>query len=231
MKLKQIVACSALMAVSGAALADGFRGSVGAMSEYLFRGIEGSAGAAVQGELYYAWDGGYYAGAWMTNARAASNKTDIYAGYEGKFGELALGGGAVYRLYSEDREHGTLNPKGEELDYAELFATAGLGPLTFTAYVTHDYFGTSENGVYLTGDATLVYNDTVSFIFQAGFNAGEGVKIMRGEEFTDYSATLEKRLEGDLTATFQIADTDREFTSTIKDDPKFLIGLRKDFAL
>lgn len=231
MKTFKIIAGTALLAVSSAAMADGFRGNIGAVSEYMFRGIEGSQGAAVQGELYYSLDSGFYAGGWITNARASSNKVDAYVGYEGKFGELAFGGGAVYRYYSEDTEHGTLNPNGNGIDYPELFLTGAFGPASLTAYFTNDYFGTDKDGTYFTGDISLALGDTVTLIGQAGFNSGEGVKFFRGEEYTDYSITLEKKLEQEMTASFQIVDTDREFVTGFSDDPKFLVGFRKDFAL
>lgn len=227
------VAGAALLLLSGAACADGFKGSAGAVSEYLFRGIEGSEGAAVQGEVYYSWDQGFYAGAWMTNAKKASSKADIYAGYETKIGEFSVGGGAVYRLYTEDKEHGTLTPQGRQIDYGELFVTGGVGPAALTVYYTDDYFGTGKDGTYVTGDVTLHYNETVSFILQAGFNGGAGVELMRGEQYTDYSATLEKKLENDFSAMFQIADTDRSFTvgtNKVKDDPKFVVGFKKEFT-
>ena len=231
MKTFAMIAGAALLTASGAAMADGFRGNVGAVSEYLFRGVEGSQGAAVQGELYYSWDSGFYAGAWITNARAASNKTDVYAGYEGRFGAFAFGGGAVYRYYSEDIEHGTLNPLGGGIDYPELFVTGAFGPASLTAYFTNDYFGTDEDGTYITGDISLPLGDTVTVVGQAGFNSGEGVEVMRGEEYTDYSVSIEKKLEREMTVSFQVVDTDREFASGLADDPKFVVGFRKDFAL
>lgn len=231
MNTYKIIAGAALFAVSGMAMADGFRGNVGAVSEYMFRGVEGSQGAAVQGELYYSWDAGFYAGAWMTNARSSSNKVDAYLGYEGKLGDLAVGGGAVYRYYSEDEEHGTLNPSGGGFDYPELFLTAAFGPASLTVYYTDDYFNTDRDGTYITGDVSLPLSDTVNLIGQAGFNSGEGVEYMRGEEYTDYSIALEKKLEREMTVSFQVVDTDREFISGLDDDPKFVVGLRKDFAL
>lgn len=231
MKISKFVAGAALLAACGSAAADGFRGNVGAVSEYLFRGVESSQGAAVQGEVYYAWDLGFYAGVWMTNARSASNKADLYAGYEGKFGDFTLGAGGVYRYYSEDQEHGTLNPLGKQTDFPELFLTGSVGPASLTVYYSNDYFHTSEAATYITGDVSLPLNDTLSVIGQAGFNSGDGVKIMRGEEYTDYSLTLEKKLEKDITVNFQIADTDRQFASGLNDDPKFVVGFRKDFAL
>lgn len=228
--IKSVIAAG-LCAVSGVAAADGFRGNVGAVSEYLFRGVEGSQGAAIQGELYYAWDRGFYAGAWVTNARSASNKVDAYAGYEGRFGEFTLGAGGVFRYYSEDLEHGTVNPLGGEIDFPELFVTGALGPASLTVYFTNDYFGTDLDAAYLTGDVTLPYSETVSFVIQAGFNSGDGVKLMRGEEFTDYSLSLEKKLGADMSVSFQLVDTDRKFPSGLTDDPKYVVGFRRDFTL
>lgn len=231
MKALKTVAGISLLAVSSVAMADGFRGNIGAVSEYMFRGIEGSQGAAVQGEIYHSWDSGLYAGGWLTNARSASNKVDAYVGYETRVGELALGGGAVYRYYSEDIEHGTLNPSGEGIDFPEAFVTAAYGPASVTVYYTDDYFGVGEDGLYITGDFALALADTIALVGQAGFNSGEGVELMRGEEYTDYSISLEKKLENEMTVNVQLVDTDREFGAGLDDDPKFVIGFRKDFAL
>ena len=231
MKVSKFIAGAALIAISSAASAEGFRGNVGAVSEYLFRGVEGSQGAAVQGELYYSWDSGLYAGGWITNAREASNKVDAYVGYETRIGDFAVGGGVVYRYYSEDAEHGTLNPAGGEIDFPEVFVTAAIGPASLTAYFADDYFGTDGEALYVTGDVSMALADTVTLIGQAGFNSGDGVENLRGEEYTDYSVSIEKKLEREMTVMFQVVDTDREFASGLDDDPKFVVGLRKDFAL
>lgn len=230
-KMKQVLSCvsGSLLMFSGPAMADGFQANVGAVSEYLFRGIEESQGAAIQGEAYYVWDEGFYAGAWLTNARSSSNKVDIYAGYETQVGQFSLGGGLVYRYYSEDQEHSTLNPQGGEIDFPELFVTAGVGPLGLTIYHTNDYFGTGSDGTYLNGEMTLPLMETVTLVAQCGLNFGAGVELMRGEEYMDYSLTLEKQLEDELTVMAQVVDTDRDVGT--KDDPKFVVGIRKDFSL
>jgi uncharacterized protein (TIGR02001 family) len=231
MKISRIVAGAALLAACGTAMADGFRGNVGAVSEYMFRGIEGSQGAAIQGELYHSWDNGFYVGGWITNARSASNKVDAYAGYETRIGPFAVGGGGVYRLYTEDEEHGTFNPAGGGIDFPELFVTGAFGPASLTVYYTNDYFGTDRDAIYITGDVLVALTDTINLIGQAGFNSGDGVEFMRGEEYMDYGVSMEKKLERDLTVSFQLLDTDREFASGVSDDPKFVVGLRKDFVL
>ena len=230
--MKHTITAMAALLCAGAAQADSFHGNVGAVSEHLFRGLAESQGAAVQGEVYYTWDSGYYAGAWMTNVLGGGNKVDSYAGYEGKVGEfLTVGGGAVFRMYSEDRETGF----AQDLDYPELFVSAGLGPLSLSLYGADDYYGTGEGSLYITADATLPYSETLSFTFQAGLSSGDGVKALAGEEYTDYSFSVEKKLEGDMTVSFQLSDTDIEpdngGNALAKDDPKFVVGFRKDFDL
>lgn len=229
--MKHRMTAIAALLFTGAVQADAFHGNVGAVSEHVFRGLAESQGAAVQGEIYYTWDSGYYAGAWVTNVLAGGNKVDSYVGYESKYGEfLTLGGGAVYRLYSEDEETGQ-----GSIDYPEIFGTAGLGPLSLSIYLSDDYYGSDEDSLYITADVTLPYSETLSFVAQAGLSSGDGVKALIGEEYTDYSLSIEKKLEGNLTVSFQLSDTDIEpdngGSAAAEDDPKVVVGFRKDFDL
>src|SRR3546814_8162459 len=72
-------------AFSGSALAAA-TGNVGGFSEYMFRGVEQSNGAAVQGGLDYAHSSGLYVGTWISNTDFAGYKsqvtyeTDVYGG-------------------------------------------------------------------------------------------------------------------------------------------------------
>src|SRR5689334_9030708 len=108
----------------------GVTGNAGAVSEYLFRGIEQSGGAAVQGGIDWSGASGVYAGTWASNtggpAAAGGTEFDLYGGWTGKAGPIGLDLGAIYYLYNEDEED--LDPAllaGEEaFDYWEVYAKA-----------------------------------------------------------------------------------------------------------
>ena len=54
------------LGLSPAAFA-GATANLGAVSEYMFRGVEQSAGVAAQGGLDFSTDLGFYAGTWVSN--------------------------------------------------------------------------------------------------------------------------------------------------------------------
>ena len=88
MKMKQIVACAALVAATGisAPAFAGATGNVGVFSDYIFRGItQTGGGAAGQGGLDFSSASGLYAGTWISNLNAgtAAYETDLYGGFAG----------------------------------------------------------------------------------------------------------------------------------------------------
>ena len=58
---------AASLAAPAAATASTATGNVGAFSEYLYRGVEQSNGAAIQGGIDYVHDSGLYIGTWASN--------------------------------------------------------------------------------------------------------------------------------------------------------------------
>ncbi len=80
MKMKQIVACAALVAATGvsAPAFAGATGNVGVFSDYIFRGISQTGGAAaVQGGLDYSHASGLYAGTWISTSVATPTTKPI----------------------------------------------------------------------------------------------------------------------------------------------------------
>src|SRR5688500_5028797 len=65
-------------------------GSLAPTSEYMFRGIGTSEGAAVQGRLNYAHETGFYASAWGSNIDETLGFTevDVYGGWTGDLGAI-----------------------------------------------------------------------------------------------------------------------------------------------
>jgi len=250
MKMKQIVAGAALVAatvVSAPALA-GATGNVGAFSEYMFRGVPQTGGAAVQGGLDYAASSGVYAGIWGSNTNvpfSGGTEVDLYGGYATKFGDVGFDIGAIYYYYGESEEvAGKL-----DLDTLEFYIGTSYGPFAAKYFYSDDtkFFGTQPvgkdagDGSYLTGSVTLPIKDTVNFVANVGYYSGDAVKVYLAslnssnpryneDSYFDYGVGITKTLEGGFTASFSYIGTNIEFGPE-DDSGKYVIGLKKTFDL
>jgi uncharacterized protein (TIGR02001 family) len=239
MKFTQMLAGAATALASTGALAGSLTGNVGAVSDYMFRGVDQSFGAAVQGGVDYGFDFGLYTGLWVSNSLAGGgNEADVYAGYGLKLGEFDLDGGIIYYGYTEDTETG-----GTNRDYAEVYVGGGIGPVALKVFYAPEFGGDTGGAVsgdpekndllYATAQFTLSLNDTLSFIPQVGFSSGDGAKDAFGDEYIDFSITAVKQMKDDLSASLAVIGTDRDNVGTPdnKDNPKFVIGLKKGFDI
>jgi len=248
MKYKQLLTGAALgvaVLASPAASAGQLTGNVSVVSDYMFRGIEQSGGAAVQGGVDYTLDLGIYTGLWVSSAAiSGGNEADIYAGYALKIGDFDLTAGAIYYLYSEDTQFEAPPPSGaRDIDYYEGFLGAGFGPVAVKAFYTPEY-GLDlqeDEALYASATVKLDLTDTLSFTPQVGFSAGDGIKNTWGDEYLDYSITATKKvgpIKDDLSVSLSVIDTDLDIAPSaatagigFRDDPKFVIGLRKGFKI
>ena len=246
MKFTQILAGAATALASTGAVAGTLTGNVGAVSDYMFRGVDQSSGAAVQGGVDYGFDFGLYTGVWISNSLAGGgNEADLYAGYGLKLGEFDLDGGIIYYGYTEDTEA----PGVANGDYAEVYVGGGIGPVALKVFYAPEFGGDTAAGslaptgsgdpekndlLYATAQVTLSLSDTLSFIPQVGFTSGDGAKDAFGDEYIDVSITAVKQLKDDLSASLAVITTDRDNMNGVadnKDNPKFVIGLKKGFDI
>src|SRR5688572_15502433 len=107
----------------------GTSGSLALTSYYLFRGIpQNNQQPALQGDIEYAADSGFYVGSWGSNVSWLSDtnvspdsisnsvELDFYGGYRGKFGESAgFDVGALYYWYPGDYPSGFNSPDTGEI--------------------------------------------------------------------------------------------------------------------
>jgi uncharacterized protein (TIGR02001 family) len=223
--------------VSAPAAAGEFGAEAGVVSTYMFRGLDRSdRGAAVQGGLDYAFDGGLYTGLWISNTSAGGgNEADAYLGYGVEAGQFALDGGLIYYAFTEDTE------LGPNLDYAELFVGASIGPAALKVFFAPE-FGFDQGGaasgdadrnelLYVTASANLTVDETVMLTPQLGFSAGDGVEDAFGDTYADYSLTATKTYADGFALSLAVVGTDRDLGPDNKDNPKFVLGLRKTFDL
>lgn len=254
MKFTQVLAGAGAMLASSVAMAGTLTGNVGVVSDYMFRGIDQSAGlggAAVQGGVDYSFDLGVYTGLWVSNSSLANgNEADVYAGYGMKLGPVSLDGGAIYYAFTEDTEKTGVG-YGQNADYAELYVGAGFGPAALKVFYTPQYGrdtvagSLSANGSGDTGQNSLLYstvsavfnlNDTIALTPQLGYTTGDGAKDdpLMGDSYLDYSITATKKLKDDLAVSLAVVGTNLKApagAANNRDAPKFVIGLKKNFKI
>jgi uncharacterized protein (TIGR02001 family) len=241
MSLKHIAAGAALV-FSSASFA-GVTANAGAFSEYMFRGVEQSGGAAVQGGVDWSHDSGVYVGTWISNTSFAgysatnvSYETDVYGGWTKKWGNFGVDVGGLFYYYRDDARLNTL----------EFYAAALLGPATLKVYQTvGGYFGVRDagdddlEGTYLTANVAIPLSETLALTPQVGYSVGDGPACFvtalfeapdsgiceDADGYLDYSVTLSKTFEG-FTFSLGVVGTDLE-----DDKQKIVVGLKKTFDL
>ena len=242
--LKRLYAGGLLLACSSAQ-ADWFSGNAGIASDYLFRGLDQTNGPALQGGLDYVHHSGLYGGGWVSNNRSTGGgELDLYGGYTRPLQLFSLipatlDAGVAGYLYNGERP-AALGAGNQ--DFAELYAGLGAGPASFKASYAPDYAGRGAPGWYLQG--TLKYPLGAGFALKAALGYGGGAGVQRqtapliadgvGRSYLDYSLRLNKALPYDLTAWIEVAGTNLHLANGAQggsDQPKFLLGLRKDFDL
>ena len=144
---------AALLALSGAALADGYEGSVKdapadegrkftysftvtGTSDYVFRGISQTDNdPTIQGAINVGY-GIFYAGVWASGldfdvrfGNDAEIEVDWYAGIKPTWGPLTFDFGVIYYTYPGRRLHGICRI-GADLDYVEYKAGVSGSPFT-----------------------------------------------------------------------------------------------------
>ena len=223
----------------------GVTGNFGAVTNYLYRGVEQSltSDAAAQGGLDWSHASGFYAGTWMSNTEfigyngaLVSYETDVYGGYTMKAGDVGLDFGLLYYYYRDDTALNTL----------EAYVGATFGPVTAKVFYTPEYFGALDAsgddaaGLYATVSAAVKLSETLTVTPQIGMSQGDGPEVFFGNdpvsgqpdgEYIDYSVTLTKSLDAGLSASFAFIGTTLDTTLVPKDDEKIVIGLKKTFDL
>jgi len=227
----------------------GTTGNAGVVSEYLFRGIEQSGGAALQGGIDWSGASGVYAGTWASNtggpAASGGTELDLYGGWTGKFGDLSVDAGLIYYYFSEDEED---IAAGADFDYPELYAKAGFKNFALQLYYTTSYLGDATEAaadalgmdtdfIYVNLLGTFPVSETLSVGVQVGNSSGDGAEVAWGDSYTDYSVSLTKTLDSGFAFSFGLYGTTLKvgegFGTLPGDDDAFkaVVGLKKTFDL
>jgi uncharacterized protein (TIGR02001 family) len=224
--------CAAALA-SPAAMAD-TTANFGVASEYMFRGIPQTNGAAVQGGVDVSTDVGLYVGAWASNVNFGGgengNEFDVYGGFTKSFGMFGLDVGAIGYIYSEDSEDGGAGA-GSNLDFVEVYAGATLGPVSGKVYYSPDYNNVSQPSLYGTLTASFAVSETISLFAQGGSLNWDNI-----DSYVDYSAGITGAKDG-FSITLGAFGTNGRGAATYfgpageSDDVKFVISAKKTLDL
>lgn len=211
----------------------GVTGNGGAYSTYMFRGIDQSLGAAVQGGVDYSMDSGIYLGTWTsttTGVQAGSGfETDLYGGWTGSGFDI----GYIFYGY---RDFGTAN-------FSEVYAGwSGMG-LSAKVYFSPEFSATEESAIYATASYAIALSDSLTLTPQVGMSTGDGIELALGgieDSYVDYSLTLGKTMkDGFVFSLAYVANTldpeDFDDGDPTTFDPsehgQVVVGLKKTFDL
>lgn len=243
---------------SSAAMA-GTTANAGAVSEYLFRGIEQSGGAAIQGGIDWSSASGVYLGTWASNtggaAASGGTELDLYGGFAFKAGPVGFDLGAIYYYFSEDEEDlGPSTPGTSfDFDYPEIYAKLTASYFGLQVYYSPGYLGDAletyadslgrdTDFIYVNLLGNFPLSDTLTLGVQVGHSTGDGAELAwdtvgEADGYTDYSVSLTKALDNGFAFSFGLYDTTLEagdgFGTMPGDDDwlKAVVGLKKTFDL
>lgn len=209
--------------------------NIGAVSNYMFRGITQTEGAAaIQGGVDYENAAGLYAGTWVSTidfGDDATHELDLYFGFAGEMEGISYDVGYIYYAYTDAPDN---------IDFGELYGEVGMGNFAVGfAYTLHsenqdDVF--DEGDIYYYGSASLpLAND-----FSAGFTVGyydfdvDGDPGFKDASYVHYAASLVKDASelGEFSLNIDYADISKSnevFGSGRADKPQVWVGWTKSF--
>ncbi|WP_029935790.1 TorF family putative porin [Thiomicrospira pelophila] len=111
--LSMAMAGSSLAVLAPASVQAGVTGNAGLVSQYIFRGLPQSAGAAAaQAGVDYENESGIYAGLWASEVQDDEIEYDVYGGWSGEVSGVGLSAGVTLYRYTEevwDKEYDEVN--------------------------------------------------------------------------------------------------------------------------
>lgn len=236
MAFKRSVVAAAVLGASvfsGSALA-GATANVGVTSQYLFRGLEQTSGAAVSGGIDFAAESGLYAGTWAStigfaSASGTSAEVDVYGGFSGKAGDIGYDVGGIYYYYSEESEGGAdPDPSNNTL---EVYGSVTFGPAKLGVnYSLTDYFAITDDAViypYLNLSFPVAEKATLDLHVGAQmFDEDVTLGGTTDDQFLDYSIGVSAAAGNGFSMGLAAIATDID-----EDDVKFVVSGKYSFEL
>jgi uncharacterized protein (TIGR02001 family) len=236
MKYSKSIIASALLAATGVAQAE-LSGTLGVASNYLFRGVTQTGdAAAVSGSVDYGHESGIYAGTWMSNVDFGGKEdmeVDFYAGYGGEAGSMSYDISYLYYWYPGAGG----DAQGGDLDYGEIAASLGFGPVTasiaYTANAEADGPGPFQEGdlYYSLGFEPDMSLGGFAPSFLIGYYdfTDDGKAAVGDLSYMHWSVGLTKDAGDFGSFSVNYEQTDSNDTVSTDDNPNFWVGWSKDF--
>ncbi len=227
-KLSSLLAASALLATSSAAMAweseDGMHStsaSVALSSDYVWRGYsQTDSEMAISGSFDYGHASGFYAGTWASNVDFGLNgdqahiEVDVYAGVSNEIGEsgVSYDVGALRYIY----------PGTDGGDWNEYYLTLSHGFFSLGVAHSSDVYGSDEDGTYYS--AGFDYDLPMNVALSAGVGYYDYDDDVYGallpDSATDYRVGLSTEMAGfgmDLTYTDSDSDGEELYGENVAD--------------
>ncbi|MBR9727575.1 TorF family putative porin [Shewanella intestini] len=225
--ITKAVALTAGLLMSSTVFAE-VSGNIGATSDYLWRGVSQSSGAAIQGGVDYAHESGFYLGTWGSNVDfgdGTSYELDIYAGFGGEITE-DLTYDINYLYYGYPDAPGSI-------DFGEV--TVGLAWKAFDISYSHTVNGgddiassplDSKDMIYVQANYSQPLTQKLTLGLHYGYSKGDVITSwFNTDSYSEYNVSLSAATDlGDVS--FMVSKTDLD-----DDDAKLVIGYSFGFEL
>jgi len=221
--LTSLLAATSLLSTQASAV-EGLSANVAATSNYLWRGLEQTGGAAaVSGGIDYSAGSGFYVGTWASNASWGDMKTelDFYSGFGGNINEdVSYDVGYIYFAYPDSI--------ADKNDFSEVYASLSTGGFTFGVAVLADSEAGGDGGefgdsVYANVDYAISLASGAEIALHVGDYSGDF-----STESTDFGASISK--DGGFTFGVSKVSFDDSVTQG-EDDLKFYVSYAVDIDL
>ena len=193
MKALNTAIFAATMMSAATAMAAEVSGNVAIGSDYFFRGVDQSGGAALSGGFDVAFEGGAYVGTWASSIGFGNNadvagdveatevgglELDYYVGYGGSFSEtVSYDVGYVYYGYPQ-------SASSEEFE--EFYGSVSMGDATLGFAYSDDWYAGTGDYTYVYADYAVALNEAFSLGFHYGVSSADDA----ANEYKDYAISL-----------------------------------------
>lgn len=209
------------------------RGTAGAASSSIFRGIPYTTGAMIDGSIRQVL-GNWHSGARLANCDVCGgSEINMFAGWNKRTGDtLQLDAGIVVNLFPEADEQ-----TGLSRNYAEIFGGIAAYGLHLQFFLADEYRGGLSRGGAQNRDgyhARVSYDqplvEKLDAQFAVGYSWGDGVTHVMGSHYLDYRAALTKQLTDAWHVSLSLTGTDLRLANGQRDQPKFVVGAQRSFS-
>lgn len=183
--LASLLTTAAFTSTSAMAV-EGLSANAAVTSNYLWRGLEQTNGAAaVSGGIDYEASSGFYLGTWVSNADWADGMTyelDFYGGFGGDINEsLSYDVGFIYYAYPDETSG--------DADFSEIYANLSFGGLTIGVAVLADGEGADfGDTTYASVDYAISFANEAELALHIGSYSGDFL----ADDSVDYGVNLSK---------------------------------------